>query len=92
VAPSSASFHAGEALVEHLAASRSLICSYFCRASSLRQSYSESSCTALAGDGESASSLQLAEAGVVVQRARQFLALSQHRIVEQLFDLLQGAV
>src|ERR1700736_914352 len=36
--------------------SRSLICSSFCRASSLRQSYSESSCTALAGDGESASS------------------------------------
>src|SRR6201986_2302032 len=36
--------------------SRSLICSYFCRASSLRQSYSESSCTALAGDGDSASS------------------------------------
>src|SRR6202012_4735816 len=35
--------------------SRSLICSYFCRASLLRQSYSESSCTALAGDGESAS-------------------------------------
>src|ERR1700744_1059295 len=36
--------------------SRSLICSYFCRASSLRQSYSESSCTALAGDGDSESS------------------------------------
>src|SRR6201997_3755323 len=36
--------------------SRSLICSYFCRASLLRQSYSESSWTALAGDGESASS------------------------------------
>ena len=36
--------------------------------------------------------LQFAEAGVVVQRAGQFLALGQHRLVEQLFDLLQGAV
>ena len=33
--------------------SRSLICSYFWRASALRQSYSDSSCTALAGDAGS---------------------------------------
>ncbi len=34
----------------------------------------------------------LVEAGVVVERAGQFLALGQHRLVEQLLDLLQGAV
>ena len=36
--------------------------------------------------------LQLAESGVVVERARQLLALGQHGLVEQLLDLLQRAV
>ena len=34
----------------------------------------------------------LLEPGVVVERAGQFLALGQHRLVEQLLDLLQRAV
>ena len=34
----------------------------------------------------------LVESGVVVERAGQLLALGQHRLVEQLLDLLQGAV
>ncbi len=56
VAPCSASFMPAKRWSSISRPSKSLIWSYFSRASALRQLYSDSSCTALAGDAGSASS------------------------------------
>ena len=84
--------HAGESLVEHLAAEQILdLLVLFARLRAAPVVVGQ----LLDGLGRRRRQrveLQFAEPGVVVQRAGQFLALGQHRLVEQLLDLLQSAV
>ncbi len=84
--------HAGEALVEHLAAEQILdLVVLLARLVAPPVVFGE----LLHGLGRRRREriqLQFAEPCVVVQRAGQFFALGQHRLVEQLFDLLQRAV
>ena len=84
--------HAGEALVEHLAAQQILdllvLFAGFRAAPVVLGQLLDS----LGRRRRQGIELQFTEAGVVVQRAGQLLAFGQHGLVEQLLDLLQGAV
>ena len=84
--------HAGEPLIEHLAAEQILdLLVLFARLTAAPVVVGQF----LHGLGRRRRQRldpHLVEPGVVVERAGQLLALGQHRLVEQLLDLLQGAV
>ena len=84
--------HAGEALVEHLAAEQILdLVVLLARLVTAPAVFGE----LLHGFGRRRRKrlqLQLTKARIIIQRAGQFLALGQHRLVEQFLDLLQSAV
>ena len=84
--------HAREALVEHLTAEQILDLLVLFAGLGAAPVVVGQLLHRLGGRGRQRVQLQLAEAGVVVQRAGQLLALGQHGLVEQLLDLLQGAV
>ena len=84
--------HAGEALVEHFAAEQ--ILDLLVLLAGLRGApvvFGEL-LHRLGRGRRQRFQLQLAEPGVVVERARQLLALGQHRVIEKLLDLGQRAV
>ena len=84
--------HAGEALVEHLAAEQILDLIVLFAGLGAAPVVLGQLLDGLGRRRRERVQLQFAEAGVVVQRAGQFLAFGQHGLVEQLLDLLQGAV
>ena len=84
--------HAGEALVEHLAAEQIFdLVVLLTRLVAAPVVFGEL-LHSLGRRRRKRIQLQLAEPCVVVQRAGQFFALGQHRLVEQLLDLLQRAI
>ena len=84
--------HAGEALVEHLAAQQILDLLVLFAGLRAAPVVVRQLLDGLGRRRRQRVELQFAEAGVVVQRAGQLLAFGQHGLVEQLLDLLQGAV
>ena len=84
--------HAREALVEHLAAEQILDLLVLFAGLAAAPVVVGELLDGLRRRRRQRLELQLVEPGVVVERAGQLLAFGQHRLVEQLLDLLQGAV
>ncbi len=84
--------HAGEALVEHLAAEQILDLLVLFAGLAAAPVVVGKLLDGLGRRRRQRLQLKLRKAGVVVQRGGQLLALGQHRLVEQLLDLLQRPV